>query len=90
MNGHAQPSSPTWAREELPPPAAAGPDMAQERARQVLAAAERDARQLVQGAERYADDVLANLEAEIARALQTVQNGRQYLRTRRHPGQQGG
>jgi cell division septum initiation protein DivIVA len=31
------------------------------------------------GADRYADEVLAELEAKIARALSTIQNGRQQL-----------
>ena len=33
------------------------------------------------GADRYADEVLADLEAKIARALATIQNGRQALGT---------
>ena len=55
-------------------------------AQQILGAAERDAENLVRGAERYADDVLATLEREIAQTLQTIQNGRQFLASRRQAG----
>lgn len=34
------------------------------------------------GADRYADEVLAELEAKIARALSTIQNGRSQLNTK--------
>ena len=34
-------------------------------------------------ADQYADEVLAELENKIARALQTIQNGRQFLTTAR-------
>jgi transcriptional regulator with XRE-family HTH domain len=56
---------------------------AQMQAQQIIGAAEREAQQLVRGAERYADEVLAELEGEIAKALQTIKNGRQFLASRR-------
>jgi transcriptional regulator with XRE-family HTH domain len=58
-------------------------------AQQILAAAERDAQQMIRGAEQYAAEVLANLEVEVAKALQIIQNGRQYINSRRQPGPHG-
>jgi transcriptional regulator with XRE-family HTH domain len=58
-------------------------------AQQILAAAEREAQQMIRGAEQYAAEVLSNLEVEVAKALQIIQNGRQYLNTRRQPGPHG-
>lgn len=58
-------------------------------AQQILTAAEREAHSMVRGAERYADDVLAELEAEIGKTLQIVRNGRQFLQSRRQPGPTG-
>lgn len=62
---------------------------AQAQAQQVLSQAERDAQQLVRGAEAYADEVLAALEVEVARALDTIRNGRQFLQLRRQGGPSG-
>lgn len=59
---------------------------ARAQAQQILLSAEREARQLVQGAEGYADEVLQRLEGEVANALQIVQNGRQFLSSRRRTG----
>ncbi|MNS12191.1 cytoskeletal protein RodZ [compost metagenome] len=58
-------------------------------AQQILSAAEREAAQMIRGAEQYAAEVLANLEVEVAKSLQIIQNGRQYLHSRRQPGPQG-
>jgi len=58
-------------------------------AQQILTSAEREAQQMVRGAEVYADDVLAQLEGEIAKTLQIIHNGRQFLQTRRQPGSIG-
>lgn len=70
---------------------AESPDVrqAQQQAQQVLSQAERDAQQLVRGAEAYADEVLAALEVEVARALDTIRNGRQFLQLRRQGGPSG-
>lgn len=43
--------------------------------------AARDIIQQQAGADRYADEVLAELESKIARALSTIQNGRSQLNT---------
>lgn len=59
---------------------------ARTQAQQIVLAAEREARQLVRGAEGYADDVLSNLESEVVAVLQIVQNGRQFLASRRRSG----
>ncbi|MEB3330610.1 MAG: helix-turn-helix domain-containing protein [Candidatus Sericytochromatia bacterium] len=80
---------PPWAPApaEAPPAAAQGDLMeARAQAQQILLDAEREARQLVQGAEGYADEVLQGLEAEVAQVLQIVQNGRQFLASRRRAG----
>lgn len=58
-------------------------------AQQILQGADRDAREMVAGAERYADDVLAQLEGEVGKALQIIRNGRQFLQSRRHGGSAG-
>lgn len=58
-------------------------------AQQILQGADRDAREMVAGAERYADDVLAQLEGEVGKALQIIRNGRQFLQSRRHGGSGG-
>lgn len=88
--------APAWAplpqpSEVAPPPVAASPSPgdlmeARAQAQQIVLAAEREARQLVQGAEGYADEVLQRLEGEVANALQIVQNGRQFLASRRRTG----
>lgn len=72
-------------------PAADSPEVQQAKlqAQQILAAAEREAAQMIRGAEQYAAEVLANLEVEVAKSLQIIQNGRQYLHSRRQPGPQG-
>jgi transcriptional regulator with XRE-family HTH domain len=62
---------------------------ARAKAQQILLDAEREARQLVQGAEGYADEVLQGLESEVAQVLQIVQNGRQFLASRRRTGPTG-
>lgn len=59
---------------------------ARTQAQQIVLAAEREARQLVRGAEGYADEVLGNLESEVMAVLQIVQNGRQFLASRRRSG----
>lgn len=56
---------------------------ARAQAQEILLAAEREARQLVRGAESYADEVLGQLEAEVAQSLQVIVNGRQFLEARR-------
>lgn len=58
-------------------------------AQQILTSAEREAQQMVRGAEVYADDVLAQLESEVAKTLQIIHNGRQFLQARRQPGSLG-
>lgn len=58
---------------------------AKQQAEQILAAAEREAQQLIRGAEQYASEVLGQLEDEVARSLQIIQNGRQYLASQRGP-----
>jgi hypothetical protein len=62
---------------------------AKREAQQILAAAEREAAQMIRGAEQYAGEVLANLEVEVAKALQIIQNGRHYMASRRQPGPNG-
>lgn len=57
------------------------PSHAQDRAR--LQDAERQARELVRGAEQYADQVLSQLESEIAKSLGIIRNGRQFLAQKR-------
>lgn len=58
-------------------------------AQQIKDTAEREAREMIMGAERYADDVLAQLEGEVGKALQIIRNGRQFLQARRHGGPTG-
>lgn len=72
-------------------PAADSPEVQQAKlqAQQILAAAEREAAQMIRGAEQYAGEVLANLEVEVAKALQIIQNGRHYMASRRQPGPNG-
>lgn len=48
-----------------------------------LQEAERQARELVRGAEQYADQVLSQLESEIAKSLGIIRNGRQFLAQKR-------
>lgn len=62
---------------------------ARAQAQQILLSAEREARQLVRGAESYADEVLSQLEAEVAATLNVIQNGRQFLAARQRSGPQG-
>lgn len=50
---------------------------------QILSSAQREAHEMRIAAERYADHVLAQLESEVARSLQTVRNGRAFLQSRR-------
>jgi transcriptional regulator with XRE-family HTH domain len=90
----AEPAAPapapqvSWgpAAPEPAAPAAADVMDARAKAQQIVLDAEREARQLVQGAEGYAEEVLHALEAEVAQALQIVQNGRQFLASRRRMG----
>lgn len=56
---------------------------AKQEAQKILAGAQREAHEMRVSAERYADQVLAQLESEVSRALQTVRNGRAYLQSRR-------
>lgn len=56
---------------------------AKQQAQHLVASAQREAQELRIAAERYADQVLAQLESEINRSLQTVRNGRAYLHSRR-------
>lgn len=56
---------------------------AKQEAQKIVATAQRDAHEMRVSAERYADQVLAQLESEVSRALQTVRNGRAYLQSRR-------
>jgi cytoskeletal protein RodZ len=56
---------------------------AKQEAQKIVAGAQRDAHEMRVSAERYADQVLAQLESEVSRALQTVRNGRAYLQSRR-------
>lgn len=52
-------------------------------AQKVIGSAQREAHEMRVSAERYADQVLAQLESEVSRALQTVRNGRAFLQSRR-------
>lgn len=52
-------------------------------ASQIISTAQREAHELRVAAERYADQVLAQLENEVSRSLQTVRNGRAFLQSRR-------
>lgn len=62
-------------------------DRARLEAQKIVAEAQREAHEMRVSAERYADQVLAQLESEVSRALQTVRNGRAFLQSRRrkHP-----
>lgn len=51
-------------------------------AEQVLTMAQQEAEAMKLAAERYADQILAQLEAEVHRTLQTIRNGRTLLRER--------
>ena len=62
---------------------------ARSQAQQILQTAEHDAQQMLRGAERYADDVLAQLEIEVTRALQIISNGRLFLQSKRQSGYNG-
>lgn len=53
--------------------------MAKEQARQIVASAQEDARQIRRGADEYARDVLNNLEAVLAKAIGTIQRGKEKL-----------
>lgn len=53
--------------------------MAKEQARQIAASAQEDARQIRRGADEYARDVLNNLEAVLAKAIGTIQRGKEKL-----------
>lgn len=52
-------------------------------AQKIIGGAQREAHEMRVSAERYADQVLAQLESEVSRALQTVRNGRAFLQSRR-------
>jgi transcriptional regulator with XRE-family HTH domain len=62
-------------------------DRAKQEAQKIVTEAQREAHEMRVSAERYADQVLAQLESEVSRALQTVRNGRAFLQSRRrkHP-----
>lgn len=62
---------------------------AKQQAHQIVSSAQREAQEMRIAAERYADQVLAQLESEVNRALQTVRNGRAYLNSRRRKLQEG-
>ncbi|MBO9540065.1 helix-turn-helix domain-containing protein [bacterium] len=75
-------------RENLPLPDFISPtaqeiQQAKMQAQQIIANAQREAQELRVAAERYADQVLAQLENEVNRSLQTVRNGRAFLQSRR-------
>ena len=53
--------------------------LATEEAERVRREAEADIQRQQEGADKYAEEVLAELEAKVSRALQIVQNGRQFL-----------
>ncbi|MGQ9486650.1 MAG: hypothetical protein ACUVTY_02590 [Armatimonadota bacterium] len=53
--------------------------MAKGQARQIVASAQEDARQIRRGADEYARDVLNNLEAVLAKAIGTIQRGKEKL-----------
>ena len=53
--------------------------LATEEAERVRRETEADILRQQEGADKYADEVLAELEAKVSRALQIVQNGRQFL-----------
>lgn len=82
-------------RELAPEPAApAAPlapwevQQAKQQAQQILNSAQREAHEMRVAAERYADQVLAQLESEVNRTLQTVRNGRAYLQSKRRKAQE--
>ncbi len=56
---------------------------AQQQAQRIIDQAHQEAAMLRREAERYAHQVLAELEAEIGRALAIVRNGRQFIQQRR-------
>ena len=66
-------------------PAVTTPEVAsaQAEAQRILAEAQIDADRLRKDAEKYAHQVLVDLEAELARALGIIKNGRQFLQQRR-------
>ncbi|MNL57968.1 hypothetical protein D3C87_1815670 [compost metagenome] len=75
-------------REAMPLPDFISPtaqeiQQAKLQAQQIIANAQREAMELRTSAERYADQVLAQLENEVNRSLQTVRNGRAFLQSRR-------
>lgn len=70
-------------------PSAHEVQQAKQQAQHLLASAQREAHEMRVAAERYADQVLAQLESEINRSLQTVRNGRAYLQSRRRKLQEG-
>lgn len=53
--------------------------LATEEAERVRRELEADIQRQQEGADKYAEEVLAELEAKVSRALQIVQNGRQFL-----------
>lgn len=72
--------------EPMPAAAPVAPwevQQAKQQAQQILSSAQREAQEMRIAAERYADQVLAQLESEVNRTLQTVRNGRAYLQSRR-------
>lgn len=69
-------------------PTSAEVQSAKQQAHQIIASAQREAHELRVASERYADQVLAQLESEVGRALQTVRNGRAFLQSRRRKQQE--
>ena len=61
---------------------------AKQQAQQIVTLAQREAQEMRIAAERYADQVLAQLETEVSRALQTVRNGRAFLQSKRRKQQE--
>ena len=76
---------PSFLSDRMPPTTDPDGDIARakQEAQKIVASAQRDAHEMRVSAERYADQVLAQLESEVSRALQTVRNGRAYLQSRR-------
>jgi len=76
---------PSFLSDRVPPTSDPEGDItrARQEAQKIVANAQREAHEMRVSAERYADQVLAQLESEVSRALQTVRNGRAYLQSRR-------
>ncbi len=65
--------------------------LAQSKAAEILAEAQRRSAEFKDGAEAYAADVLARFEGEVLKVLEVVRNGRDRLGPKaRQPGQQKG